>query len=104
MGLFGRKQQQTETSEEEERLSQKELDKIAKLQTEETRKQHGELEKATKEQAEQSKKQVVQDLSERAKSYKPKWDKNGIIQFKSEKPSSRYCILCCSRMPIQSTK
>ncbi|MGC1133866.1 MAG: hypothetical protein WA941_13655 [Nitrososphaeraceae archaeon] len=84
MGIFGRKQKiETEEAEEKE-LSQQELDNIAKKQTEEDRKQQEELEKAAEIQAEQYKKEALQELNERAKSYKPRWDKNGIIQFKSE--------------------
>jgi hypothetical protein len=81
MKLFGRnKQQQSETDEiaAAERLSQQnELGNTTNPQSHESRNQQ-------QEQSEQSKKQVLQDLSERAKSYKPRWDKNGVIQFKSE--------------------
>jgi hypothetical protein len=81
MKLFGRnKQQQSETDEiaAAETLSQQnELGDTTNPQSQESRDQQ-------QEQSEQSKKQVLQDLSERAKSYKPRWDKNGVIQFKSE--------------------
>jgi hypothetical protein len=81
MKLFGRnKQQQSETDEiaEAEKLSQQnELGKTTNPQSQENRNQQ-------QEQSEQSKILVLKDLSERAKSYKPRWDKNGVIQFKSE--------------------
>jgi hypothetical protein len=81
MKLFSRnKQQESETDEigAAERLSQQnELGNTIYPQSRESRNQQ-------QEQSEQSKKQVLQDLSERAKSYKPRWDKNGVIQFKSE--------------------
>lgn len=81
MKLFGRnKQQESETDEigAAERLSQQnELGNTTNPQSQESRNQQ-------QEQSVQSKKQVLQDLSERAKSYKPRWDKNGVIQFKSE--------------------
>jgi hypothetical protein len=84
MKLFGRnKQQESETDEigAAERLSQQnELGNTTNPQSQESRKQQQEQ----SEQSEQPKKQVLQDLSERAKSYKPRWDKNGVIQFKSE--------------------
>jgi hypothetical protein len=81
MKLFGRnKQQQSETDEiaAAEKLSQQnELGNTTNPQSQESRNQQ-------QEQSEQPKIQVLQDLSERAKSYKPRWDKNGVIQFKSE--------------------
>ena len=81
MKLFGRnKQQQSETDEiaAAEKVSQQnEPGNTTNPQSQESRDQQ-------QEQSEQSKKQGLQDLSERAKSYKPRWDKNGVIQFKSE--------------------
>ena len=81
MKLFGRnKQQQSETDEiaAAEKLSQQnELEKTTNPQSQASRNQQ-------QEQSDQSQKLALQDLSERAKSYKPKWDKNGVIQFKSE--------------------
>ena len=81
MKLFGRnKQQQPETDEigAVEKLSQQnELEKTTNLQSHEGRDQQ-------QEQSKQSRSLVLQDLSERAKSYKSMWDKNSVIQFKSE--------------------
>lgn len=81
MKLFGRnKQQQPETDEigAVEKLSQQnELEKTTNLQSHEGRDQQ-------QEQSKQSRSLVLQDLSERAKSYKSRWDKNSVIQFKSE--------------------
>jgi hypothetical protein len=81
MKLFGRnKQQQSETDgiAAAEKLSQQnELGNTTNPQSQESRNQQ-------QVQSEQPKKQVLQDLSGRAKSYKPRWDKNGVIQFKSE--------------------
>src|SRR5215510_3352983 len=81
MKLFGRnKQQQSETDEiaaAEKLPQQNELEKNTNPQSQASRNQQ-------QEQSDQSQKLALQDLSERAKSYKPKWDKNGVIQFKSE--------------------
>lgn len=81
MKLFGRnKQQQSETDDiaAAEKLSQQnEPGKTTNPQSQESSNQQ-------KEQSEESKKLASQDLSERAISYKPRWDKNGVIQFKSE--------------------
>lgn len=81
MKLFSRnKQQQPETDEigAVEKLSQQnELEKTTNLQSHEGRDQQ-------QEQSKQSRSLVLQDLSERAKSYKSRWDKNSVIQFKSE--------------------
>ena len=61
-----------------EKLSQQnELEKTTNLQSHEDRDQQ-------QEQSKQSRSLVLQDLSERAKSCKSRWDKNGVIQFKSE--------------------
>ena len=73
---------QKKQQQKKELSSRKELDGIARQQAEDVKRQQEELERAAKDQAEQAKRVVLQDLSERAKSYKPRWDKNGIIQFK----------------------
>lgn len=80
MKLFGRNKQQQETDEiaASEKLSQQnELGKTTNIQSQEGRNQQ-------QEQSKQSRSLVLQDLSERAKLYKSMWDKNGVIQFKSE--------------------
>ncbi len=53
-------------------------------QESEEKKRQKELEKRAKDDVEQDKKERLEDLRRRVDQYKPRWDKNGIIQYKDE--------------------